>query len=386
MEAATAVDTIFFYGSLRDRTLLDVVLGRAVDPGRIVPARAPGFVPRRVAGEAYPVLSPEPGRVAEGVVVSGLSPADYERLQFYEEAEYRLTPIAVETATGPIETVYFGGTAKPVTLDAEWRFEVWRHAHQPVAVEIAREYMHHYGRTPVEEIDTVWPGIKIRGQQRARALAEEPRLGTIRTGFRPGDVEVLGMERAYTSFLAVQEWRLRHRRFFGDWTHEVRRSVVAWGDAVTLLPYDPARDRVLVIEQFRPAPLARGDRNPWCIEVIAGRIDSDETAEATARREAREEAGLEIGRTAEIGGYYPTPGLACEHLTAYVGEAVLDRPGGLHGLAGEGEDIRTMVLDFDAAMAAVAEGAVNTGPALVSLLWLAANRDRLRREWQPDKG
>ena len=50
-----------------------------------------------------------------------------------------------------------------------------------------------------------------------------------------------------------------------------------------MLPYDPGRDRVLLIEQFRPAPMARGDRNSWCIEVIAGRIDTTETQEQTAR-------------------------------------------------------------------------------------------------------
>ena len=241
--------------------------------------------------------------------------------------------------------------------------------------------MHHFGRLPVEEIDTIWPGIKIRAFQRARAQAAEPKRGTVRTAFGPDDVKQSSLTRGYTSFLAVQELRLRHRRFDGGWTGELDRSVVAWGDAVTVLPYDPKRDRVLLIEQFRPAPFARGDRNPWCIEVVAGRVDTAETAEQTARREAGEEAGLTLGRIVEIAGYYATPGLACEHLTAFVGEADLPGTGGLHGLADEGEDIRTMVLDFSEAMAAVDAGAVNTGPALVSLLWLAVNRDRLRSEW-----
>jgi nudix-type nucleoside diphosphatase (YffH/AdpP family) len=196
----------------------------------------------------------------------------------------------------------------------------------------------------------------------------------------------MSLTRGYTSFLAVQELRLRHRRFDGGWTGELDRSVVAWGDAVSVLPYDPGRDRVLLIEQFRPAPMARGDRNPWCIEVIAGRVDAAETPEQTARREAAEEAGLTLGRIAGIAGYYPSPGLACEHLTAFVGEADLAGAGGLHGLAREGEDIRTMVLGFDEAMAAVEAGAVNTAIALVSLLWLAANRQRLRDEWGEERG
>jgi len=51
-----------------------------------------------------------------------------------------------------------------------------------------------------------------------------------------------------------------------------------------------------------------------------------------------------------------------------------------HGLAHEGEDIRTMAPGLSEAMAEIVAGAVNTGPALTSLLWLAANRDQLRPE------
>jgi len=373
--------SIFFYGSLRDRSLLEVVLGRDVDAADLAPARVTDHAACRITGEDYPVLLPRPGAGAEGVLFRNATAADLDRLAYFEEAEYSLVPIRIETASGHCEAQHFRGTGKPQVLAEPWDFETWRRDCLMVAIEMAREYMHHVETLPVEEVDTIWPGIKIRALQRARAEAAEPRLGALRTAFGAADVEVGALRRAYTSFLAVQELKLRHRRFDGGWTGELDRSVIAWGDAVTILPYDPKRDRVLLIEQFRPGPAARGDRNPWCIEVVAGRIDRLESAEATARREAREEAGLEIGRLVETGGYYPTPGLACEHLTGFVGEADLLGEGGLHGLADEHEDIRTIVLGFDAAMAAVAAGAVNTGPALVALLWLAAHRDRLRREW-----
>ena len=61
------------------------------------------------------------------------------------------------------------------------------------------------------------------------------------------------------------------------------------GDAVTVLPYDPKRDLVLVVEQIRAGPFARGDRQSWQIEAIAGRVDPFETPEQAARREAVEE-------------------------------------------------------------------------------------------------
>ncbi|MGF1447753.1 MAG: gamma-glutamylcyclotransferase [Pikeienuella sp.] len=373
---------VFFYGSLRDHELTEIVLGRRVPDAACQPAQAEGYATRRAALEAYPMLVPEPGSVAEGLVLLTPTEADLDRLAFFEEAEYALEPIAVTTPDGPIEAQHFRPTGKMPPVEALWDFETWRREDRAVAVEAAREYMAWYGRLTVEEIDARWPGIMIRARQRVRAAREPaPTPGGLRSVFGPGDLDLMRRERAYVSFLAVEELRLRHRRFDGGWSKPLSRSAVLWGDAVTLLPYDPARDRVLLIEQFRPAALARGDLCPWCIEVVAGRIDTDESAEETARREAREEAGLGIGRLVETGLYYTTPGLAAETIRGFVGEAELPHSGGLHGLDKEHEDIRAFVLDFEAAMAAVGRGEINTGPALVALLWLSANRMRLRDAW-----
>lgn len=376
------MSNIFFYGSLRDHRLLEIVLGHPVDPAHLEPAQAAGFAALHLATEAYPMLVPAMDRRADGVLFRHCSETDIARLTFFEEAEYDLTPITVTAISGPCEARYFRATDKPAGSTLDWDFAAWCRDHRAVAREAAREYMHHFERLPVEEIDTIWPGIKIRAHQRARALATMPKLGALRTEFGARDVDQQSLTRGYTSYLAVQELRLRHRRFDGGWTSTLDRTVVAWGDAVSVLPYDPRLDRILLIEQFRPAPAARGDRNPWCIEAIAGRLVTGETPEQTARREAAEEANLNIGRMIEIAEYYPSPGFACEQVTAFVGEADLAGPGGLHGLADEGEDIRTIVLEFDEAMAAIPTGAISSGSALVSLLWLAANRQRLRDEWK----
>ncbi len=373
--------SLFFYGTLRDPAMLEAVLGRVVDPPALEPAAVTDHATLRLVDEDYPMLVPAPGRSAEGVLLAAPSETDIDRIAFFEEAEYALAPITVETARGPVEALCFRGTDKPQASTVEWDFDTWCRHHRPAALEATREYMEHYGRMSAEELDAVWPGIRNRAHQRARAEVAEPRLGAIRSDFGPGDVETLDHTRPVTGFAAIEEFRLSHRRFDGGWTPPLPRTVVAYGDAVTVLPYDPRRDRVLLIEQFRAAPFARGDRNPWCIEVVAGRVDRAEDAAETARREAVEEAGLTLGRLAEIGGYYPTPGLDCENITGFVGEAELGHAGGLHGLAGENEDIRALVLGFEDAMAAVSDGAVNTGPALVSLLWLAANRARLRADW-----
>jgi len=151
---------------------------------------------------------------------------------------------------------------------------------------------------------------------------------------------------------------------------------------VTVLPFDARRDAVLLIEQFRAGPHARRDPRPWCLEAVAGRCDKLEPPEATARREAREEAGLEFGRVERIAAYYPTPGIAAEFITAFVGEADLGASGGVHGLDEEDEDIRAIVVPVAEALAAAEGGEINNAPLLLSLFWLARHHLRLAAAWR----
>jgi nudix-type nucleoside diphosphatase (YffH/AdpP family) len=372
---------IFLFGRLRDRALLSLVLAREVDLGDLEPADAEGHATFEPEGDDGPVLLSAPGHEAEGVLLRFPRETDIARLTFFAGAGAALAPITVITTGGAVEARHFRRGGGPATSGEGWDFAAWTRERRAVAIETAREYMDYFGRMPVDRAGVLRREIRNRALQRVRALAAQPVLGGLRTAFGPSDFEQLALERSYTGFLAVQALRLRHRLFDGGWSGEVERTVVVWGDAVSVLPYDARRDQVLLIEQFRPAPAARGDRNPWCIEVIAGRLDTDETPGETVRREAMEEAGVALGRIERITGFYPTPGVAGEHITSFVGEADLAGAGGSHGLGHEHEDIRTIVLGFDAAMEALEAGAVNTGIALVSLLWLAAHRDRLRAVW-----
>ena len=105
------------------------------------------------------------------------------------------------------------------------------------------------------------------------------------SGLGRGDVQVADLTRAYADFFAVEEYHLSFRRFDGGHSPVVKRAAFVATDASILLPYDPRRDAVLVIEQFRAGPFARGDAAPWLLEPVAGRIDPGETPEGAARRD-----------------------------------------------------------------------------------------------------
>jgi nudix-type nucleoside diphosphatase (YffH/AdpP family) len=250
-----------------------------------------------------------------------------------------------------------------------------------VAHEAAIELMAHVGIVPRAESAALWHGIMIRARMRVRAKGEAPVTGALRAPRDSGDVISEAIGRPYTRYFALEEHRLRHRRFDGTLSESVDRTVLMSGDAVTIVPYDPASDTVMLIEQFRAPMFARGDACPWGIEAIAGRIDQENDAEACARREAIEEGGIEIGAVEMIARYYSTPGIAAEHLTSFVGHARLAGEGGVYGVADEHEDIRAFTVSFDTALAGVTSGEINNAPAILTLLWLQQNRARLRVVW-----
>src|SRR5437667_7293214 len=106
------------------------------------------------------------------------------------------------------------------------------------------------------------------------------------------DVEILGIETGFARHIGVDIVRVRHRLFAGGWSDERVWDVIRRGAAAAVLLYDPERDSVVLIEQFRVAALFAG-RSPWQIEGVAGLIDTDETPEEVARRETSEEANLD---------------------------------------------------------------------------------------------
>jgi ADP-ribose pyrophosphatase len=193
-------------------------------------------------------------------------------------------------------------------------------------------------------------------------------------------VDVVARTVSYQGHFRVETYRLRHRRFNETWTEVIAREVFVRPPAAAVIPYDPARDAVVLIEQFRTGAYVAGVE-PWLIEVVAGIIEPGEQPEEVARREAVEEAGCTILALEPIGRILPSPGADSELLHLYCGRIDSAGVGGLHGLDHEHEDIRATVLPFKDAFVQVTQTAVTNANALIALQWLALNRDRLRRQW-----
>ena len=151
---------LFVFGTLMDPDLLTLVLGRALDPAGVVPARLRGWRRVHVAGRPYPMVVPHPGGRVEGLLLHGLGPVDLDRLAYYEGWEYRLAPQAVLDAVGRPVAARLYRAIGPVRADPRpWRLDRWRALHKPVALARLRRLMEAYV-----------PGAGAGGDGRARPL------------------------------------------------------------------------------------------------------------------------------------------------------------------------------------------------------------------------
>lgn len=194
------------------------------------------------------------------------------------------------------------------------------------------------------------------------------------------DVEIFETRTAWQGYFRIDRLRLRHRHFAGGWGKEITREVFERGHAAALLPYDPGRDEVVLIEQFRVGALTAG-ADPWLTEIIAGIIEDGEMPDEVVRREAVEEAGCAVTDIELVMDLFPTPGGSSERIAIFVGRVDTGGIGGIHGLAEEGEDIRAFTEPVDTALERLDRGGVTNMTAVVALQWLALNRGALRRKW-----
>lgn len=199
--------------------------------------------------------------------------------------------------------------------------------------------------------------------------------------FSHGDYQVDTVETVYSGFFQLRRVAFRHRLFAGGWSRPIWRELLVRGEATCVLPYDPWRDCVVFCEQFRVGGLEHA-RSPWLLELVAGINEPGESPEVVARREAVEEAGLELLAMERICDYLPSPGGSSERVELWCAQVRAPVEGGIFGLLEEGEEIRTRVVERERAMQWLAGGQIWNAATIIALQWLALHHVDLRARWE----
>jgi ADP-ribose pyrophosphatase len=371
--------TLFLYGTLLNDDVFATVAGPG--DGRAVRSAATlaDHAVDRVEGSVLPMLVTRPGGTANGVVWTGLTPRQRDRLDLYEVAfGYRLAEVTVVVeGQGPVTALAYFPPVDQVSSGGAWSLGDWNRTHARVAVLAARELDAHEPPLSGPEMVRQWPMIAARAHAMARAGADRP-AATLRYAPTPDNFRWQHDGPLAGEFFKLAGMHIEHRRFDGTMTPPLRREVLVGVDAALVLPYDPVRDRLLIIEQFRSGPTRRGDRNPWSLEPVAGIVDAGETPQEAARRETAEEAGLDVTRLERMFSFYPSPGSSTDYFHCYAALADLpDDHATRGGLESEAEDIRLHLVSRETALGLIDSGEITAGPLIAMIYWIERHRSRL---------
>ncbi|ELY3085813.1 TPA: GDP-mannose pyrophosphatase NudK [Klebsiella aerogenes] len=147
-----------------------------------------------------------------------------------------------------------------------------------------------------------------------------------------------------------------------------KREVYDRGNGATVLLYNPSKQSVVLVRQFRVATWVNGNPDGMLIETCAGLLDND-APEVCIRKEAIEETGYQVGEARKVFELYMSPGGVTELIHFFIAEYSeaqrANRGGGV-----DDEDIEVLELPFVRALEMVANGEIQDGKAVILLQYL----------------
>ncbi|MEZ2129180.1 MULTISPECIES: NUDIX domain-containing protein [unclassified Sinorhizobium] len=193
--------------------------------------------------------------------------------------------------------------------------------------------------------------------------------------FERAKVEIVSEETLSNQWTRLSMFALDYTDSQGE-THRLKREVYHRTPAACILLFDPKRETVVLVRQFRLPVYLHGEP-AWTIEVPAGLLDGDEAEEAI-RREAMEETGIRVRNVQFLFKAYSSPGSNSEVIHCFVALIdVADRIGNGGGLAEEHEDIEVLEVPLGAAMRMIETGEILDAKTIMLLQWATLNRNIL---------
>ena len=194
------------------------------------------------------------------------------------------------------------------------------------------------------------------------------------------DVEILDESVLSEHFFTLKQYKVKHSSFLEGDCPAVLRERLEGKTAVSILLFDPRKDAIVCVEQFRIGLMGVADRS-WSVETVSGFCDvAHEKPQEVAAREVTEETGCDLQDLIEVGEFFVSPGSSTERITVFVGCVDSSKVTGVHGLAHEGEEIRPVVIPREAAVSQLFTE-LNSTSIIIALQWLQINLDELNQRW-----
>lgn len=193
--------------------------------------------------------------------------------------------------------------------------------------------------------------------------------------FEKARIEILSEKILSDGWTRLRELTIRYTGSAGR-AEILRREIYDRGEAATILLFDPARQSVILVRQFRITAFEDG-QSGFLLETPAGMLDADNPADAI-RREVMEETGYEIGTVEPLFEAYMSPGAVREYVHFFFARIEATRRTGKGGgLEEEAEDIEVLEVPLAEALAMIKTGEIKDGKTILLLHWAGMNKDML---------
>ena len=201
-------------------------------------------------------------------------------------------------------------------------------------------------------------------------------MSTLAAKISKSDYLIKTRRKRFRGFLRIDTITLKHKLFLGGWSSEIERELLVREDAVGVLLFDPKRNELVLVRQFRVGLVDKGD-SPWILELVAGMVEAEEQLEEVAIREVREESNVEVSDLIKICDYFNSPGISSEKIRLYLGIVASEKMGGVYGLEDESEDIEVVVMCYEDAINALRKGYLANAMSIIALQWLELNKPEI---------
>lgn len=132
----------FFYGTLLDPAVQEIVFGRRIPASQMTPAVAHGYARVYVREAWYPTLTPQPGGAVSGARVTGLTRDERARVDWFEDDDYVLTPIRIAIRNaGQGEALAYMPPADDGVSERSWTMDEWRRRYKRQFLMRSRRWM-----------------------------------------------------------------------------------------------------------------------------------------------------------------------------------------------------------------------------------------------------